>query len=320
MTGLSNGQPNEYWRPTPGEISPDRAAISGNMGFLDLFEGGNLYYRGYTGPHNRDASMVAVNTIASLRTTLTPSVRGLLYAVVPSKASCLPENYPIFLPNIPTSVFSEVRDYLQSISGNIFFDRMITADLQERQRRWLQTDSHWSAYGAYEAAAEILAVLGVPPPQIRMRSIEKGWGGDLCGRWKEKTLFALEDRELLLGHDEAREVKYDNGNGLTHSASIGRFIHWHNELAPIRMKLAIIGGSSSGIGKAPEQLTYWLSLIFSETYFLHSSNCPTDLIEKLSPDFVLIQTTERFLQFPYIQNLKLDELCNSFANRVSQSE
>ena len=304
----------------PGTISPDRAAISGNLGFLDLFEGGNLYYQGYVGPHNSDSSMVAVNTIASLRTSLSSSLSGLLYAVVPSKASCLPENYPLLLPNRPTSVFTEIRDFLGPIAGHVFFEEMLCDSLYERQRRWLQTDSHWSSHGAHQAAASLLAVLGIPAPLVRDQHVDLGWGGDLCGRWGEGAPFALEDREVLLGHDQAREAVFDNGNGLIHSANIGRLIHWNNKSAPVQANLVVIGGSSSGTGHTSEHLTYWLSMVFSNTYFLHSPNCPTDLLQELSPDFLLLQTTERFLQFPYVQTVTLGSLKESFARRIAEKK
>ncbi|MGH8855862.1 MAG: hypothetical protein ACREWI_16485 [Telluria sp.] len=317
MTESLKLRPPDYWRPAPGMVSPDRVAIAGRLGFLDLFEGGNLYYQGYLGPHNRDASMVAVNTITNLRAALMPALRGLLYAVVPSKASCLPENYPLLLPSAPTSVFREVRDYLEPISGHVFFNAMTMSDLGERQRRWMQTDSHWSAYGAWQAAAELLAVLGVPAPAVRTRYTEHEWGGDLCGRWSMDSPIAWEDREVLLGHDGERVVKHDNGNGLVHAVNNGRFVHWFNPAAPVKAKLVIVGGSSSGTGYFPEQLTYWLSMVFADTCFLHSANCPTDLIEELVPDFLLVQTNERFMQFPYLEKLTLQALLQSFTDRLA---
>ena len=306
-----------HWRPRVGEISTDRVAISGNLGILDLFEGGNFYYQAYLSLQDHEANIKIAERVGGLRERLSPSVQSFFYLVIPNKATCLPENYPLWLPEFPTNGFKEVGYRLGNIEGNIFCNWMTNNSIENRRKLWFETDSHWSVFGARQAAIELLDLIKAPIPEVAKTEVIDNWGGDLSGRWGVGR-FAAEAKYRPFGFDSGREVIFDNGFGMEHSANTGRFLHWNNSSAAVDMTILIIGDSFSGTGIAPEHMTYWISMIFTNTYFLHSSVVPSDAIESLHPDFIIYQTNERFLRFPVQKEFSIDSLTRCFSDRISE--
>jgi hypothetical protein len=308
-----------YWRPEVGAISTDRVAISGNLGIIDLFEGGNFYYQAYHSLQDHEANIKLIERAGELRERLSPSVQVFFYLVIPNKASCLPENYPLWLPECPTSTFKELEHRLSSIEGNLFCNWMRSENIENRRKLWFETDSHWSVFGARQAAIELLNKIKAPIPEVKNTEVVSSWGGDLSGRWGAER-FATEEKHRAFGFDAGREVVFDNGLGLEHSANTGRFLQWNNLLATVNMTILIVGDSFSGTGISPEHMTYWLSMVFKNTYFLHSSVVPSDVIERLRPDVVIYQTNERFLRFPVQKEVSIESLIQCFSDRISGIE
>lgn len=302
------------WRPKVGSISTDRVAISGNYGVLDLFAGSNGYYFQYINPKDFVLERSVIDNAVHVREVMTSSAESFLYFVVPNKASCLPENYPIWLPTHPTVTFSSIKSELDRFEGNFFGDWMLQGPFSERRELWFETDSHWNSAGARRAATELLSSIKGVLPKVRMTENVNAWGGDLSGRWAGQ--FASESLQRHFGFDQGRVIVSDNGSGAIHTANTGRFLHWYNCLAEMSISVLIIGDSFSGTGFLPENMTYWFSMVFEHTYFLYSALVPSDILEVIKADIVVFQTKERFLTRQGVHEVTFECLTEQFANKT----
>jgi len=264
----------------------------GSRGYADLMLGSNHYYTQYFRQRSQTDIDRLVEAIVDIRKQALISADAAFSLIVPSKASCLPENYPMFLPRHPTAVFEGVRRILEPYGGSGFAPWMTEGSFDKRRQFWFKFDSHWNSVAARSAAEWLVSCLGIEG-RIEIASEPAAYGGDLSCRW---------DAYLKLEESTSHEVALlnstciaDNGHGVPYSANSGRMVEWANPYALIDARMLVVGDSFSGAGYNPWNLTYWLSRYFTETTFIHAFNVPVDLFSTLQPRFFVYQTNERFL-------------------------
>jgi len=279
-------------RPHPGSISTDRVAIAGSRGFLDLHAGDRPYYHGYF-LTNRDVSAIA-NRLGQIRTEINLAGRLFLFVCIPNKATCLPENYPLWLPCCPTPRFAELENLLELYDGMMFGRWMREGDFAARSALWLETDSRWSSLGAWAAADRLLQGIGSVLPEPTHTTHEPAWGGDLSARWHGLQCREIRSRSFDWKEDP-RVAMGPSEHGGPGGPLAGSMVHWRNPRAAEQKTVLIVGDSFSAAGDAPEHLTYWFSALFRDVLFLHASAMPHGIVERCPADIYVLQTDEASL-------------------------
>jgi hypothetical protein len=197
--------------------------------------------------------------------------------------------YRKYLP--PEVVYDDVmfREFTALLSDVNQVGRFIVSPLNVDacdKRLYSRIDTHWTAFGAAVAFKQILAELGAlglslpstyvsRPPERILKS------GDLGS----KVVPPREDVDWHLSPSfESYTVFY---NGIENNGAI-RVLQ--NDLAPIDMRACIFGNSFS----ETELLTIFADN-FREVFFLFSPNVDLHLVDRIRPDFVVVQMLERFI-------------------------
>ena len=280
-----------------GDISPDRSVIIGKGQNLFLYAGSNNYYHQYVGLASQDQGIRWAELDAQRRNTMSSTI-PMFSLYVPNKATCLPDLYPLMLPQVPTPIFATLREAIGMDPATIFCDALLTASRAENrfsESPWRLVDSHWSEFGCLLTANEFLVRVGLRPIETgRTDCTPTEQGGDLSQKFKNTPLLEIRHLELIDTEDAPSKI-YDSGDGVAYAGHIGRRVTWRNENAEASMHLLVIGNSFSGMGTKPTELTYWLARRFRQVTFLHSPHIPIDVCEFYKPDMVLFQGLERFL-------------------------
>ena len=280
-----------------GDISADRSVIVGKSQNLFLYSGTNNYYDQYIGLASENQGTKWAELDVQRRAAMS-STTPMISLYVPNKATCLPDLYPLLLPQVPTTTFATLRAAIGMDAATIFCDALLSASSLENrftESPWRLVDSHWSEFGCLLTANELLVRLGLSPIKLEKSDCEPSeQGGDLSHKFGSKALFEI--RHLCLVDTEDPPTKtYDSGDSAAYAGHIGRRVTWHNAKAQADMHLLLIGNSFSGMGTKPTELTYWLARRFRQVTFLHSPHIPIDAREFYGPDMVLFQGLERFL-------------------------
>ncbi|MCH8474842.1 MAG: hypothetical protein LAT55_06390 [Opitutales bacterium] len=207
-------------------------------------------------------------------------VRQVEFLATPSKEDVYPQFHPF-----PSA---EVRPLLQLRSIGKKYQSYLDAYSfmkKSSERVFRKTDTHWNPTGARLAALKIAHAFGIGQPHSFFDQDEYQENpeiGDLGvrsfpPRWaKEKRLKNFRYAEALL---------FDN-----QVENFGRILITRWKKAFTDQSLLIFGGSSSYF------LLDYLSRLFREVYLIHSAgNIDSALLDLLAPDFLLAQTTGRFI-------------------------
>lgn len=156
-----------------------------------------------------------------------------------------------------------------------------------RQHVFSKVDTHWTADGAIASFYQVLAALRSQGAEISVRDADQfeiaadEVPGDL-GSKCEPPRTGIQSRIV---HHPKTVTLYANG-----VQNIGSITINQNDEAPNDRVLVLCGNSFS-----EGSYLRLFSQVFRRVYFFFCPNVPFDIIEKLSPDFVVIQLLERFL-------------------------
>jgi hypothetical protein len=283
-----------------GDISMDRTSTVGADNMLFLYGGTNDHFQAYS-RINEQTSIANghgwANLTAQRHERLSASTQ-MLSLIVPNKATCLPDLYPLPLDRVPTPGLGEMRRLLKDDTGVMFCDDLIEASLPANRydsSPWKLTDSHWSDYGSLLVANSILRRIAVAPIESSWFECEPHFeGGDLGSRFGEKVGVQVV-REVACDLPTPLCV-FDSGGGSLDGASMGRRVEWECADAPIGASILVVGNSFAGSGLLRNHLVHWFSRVFRRTVFLQAASVPTDALDAYRPDIVLFQGLERFMR------------------------
>jgi hypothetical protein len=301
MTHFRSFVPSEALRNLrTGDISMDRTATVGADNMLFLYGGTNDHFQAYS-RINEQTSIANghgwANLTAQRHERLSASTQ-MLSLIVPNKATCLPDLYPLPLDRVPTPGLGEMRRLLKDDTGVMFCDDLIEASLPANRydsSPWKLTDSHWSDYGSLLVANSILRRIAVAPIESSWFECEPHFeDGDLGSRFGEKVGVQVV-REVACDLPTPLCV-FDSGGGSLDGASMGRRVEWECGDAPIGASILVVGNSFAGSGLLRNHLVHWFSRVFRRTVFLHAASVPTDALDAYRPDIILFQGLERFMR------------------------
>jgi alginate O-acetyltransferase complex protein AlgJ len=253
---------------------PSGHVLEGSDGWLFLGEGSNYSISQMTG---KMSPTVKVQKKWTNALNMRSKVLGdrLLTVVCPEKACIYSDNLPAGLKIFPGR-FSQV------LAGRhdrfLYALNFIRPDTCEHLL-YSRADTHFTDYGAFIAAGEMLTSLGLKPPPP-----PEGWDvvkaiGDLGAALDPQKMG-----ENVLGRKLPHLEVIDNG-----LRNRGRVTIYRN-LGATGARMLIFGDSFSGLN-----LARWVSYAASEVTFIHSSSFDYGAIDRIGPDFVIGEYAERFL-------------------------
>jgi len=235
-----------------------------------------------------------VNGVTSLRARLQAEGKRLLIVIVPNKQTLYPDKMPPEVAVLsPENRLTQFYAALQPVLGADLIDlRPVLQAARSEQDVYLQTDTHWNAYGSYLTYREILRRLQGEWPALTPRPLEDftlepgtpllmdltaNTGGNL---WLEKPLLLTPNfdpgyqfRELELGSRQITMTWKPN------DSSLPRLLMYHD---------------SFGF-----ELRFLLAERFSQAVFVpHFSGREVwnlNWIEQESPDVVVFEFAERYV-------------------------
>jgi hypothetical protein len=167
-----------------------------------------------------------------------------------------------------------------------------------------RTDSHWTAVGALCAFQWLAPVLGVQldfAPVLELVPWHLSYRGDL---WSECFAGMTEDvfnryavPTRLLREFANPVVLLKERLGLQNEMGlhVGSHVVYRNDAAERPERLVLFGTSFSEYRADCSLVTFLAALFFREVHFVWSTSLDLGFIERLAPDFALLEMPERFL-------------------------
>ena len=250
-------------------------------GRLMLDEGGLVLWRAY------------LNQCASLA-----SSAGSRHALViaPSKEQVLPEHYPHQKGELTVSdqVFA-----ICNCGNHVINAASLLAARPEKQACFIKTDTHWTDRGALVATEALIGELGLDFTDANKLFADDVYhtmpfAGDL-GIKLTPALAA--PTEFLVAPPPPSGAVFDN-----QLPNIGRVLVFESGAALWPHSMLIFGSSSS------YQMLKYLKRLFNRIVFIHSAgNVDSDVVSHEKPDFLVMQTTARFMIEPPNVNFSLGD-------------
>ncbi|MDZ5460324.1 hypothetical protein [Azohydromonas lata] len=269
--------------------------LRGNDNWLFLENDTNRSVDQYTGRFLLDEQALTkyetfVNGLKELQQT-----QPMCYLVSPNKESVFPAHYPYARGGVT------ILDQVMATCGlgNEEYFIYPKDELFKAQNSYCRTDTHWTYGGAYTAFARCLSKFDVSVNHKNLFKFKTTlFEGDL-GSKLEKLEYDTYTVATPAG--KAPEIIFKSGTPRNH----GRIIIYGNSDAPVKGTLAIFGSSFS---------YYFLEMfatVFSRVFFMYSPASPVmEILDEEKPDFVILETPERFLVHPprIIENLSASPL------------
>ena len=207
--------------------------------------------------------------------------------IAASKEQVLPEHYP-HRKGVLT-----VTDQVLSVgspSDHVVNTASILAKQPEKQACFIKTDTHWTDRGAMFATLALIDELALDAAQAREHFADDVYytmpfAGDLGVKLTPVIAAAT---EFLSAPTPATGAVFDN-----HLPNIGRVLVFGSSQALWPHSLLMFGASSS------YPMLKYLKRLFRRIVFIHSAgNVDAEIVLHERPDFLVMQTTARFMIEP----------------------
>ncbi len=214
------------------------------------------------------------------------------FLIAPNKEAVLQEMYPH--QRAAVTVVDQVLALAPGALAGLVYP---LEQLRTVAQPYYKTDTHWTHGGALRVANEVLAAFGRAErldDYFEFREAE--FSGDIGGTLvpKESEIVAM---AVAKAHPGAVVFRSH-----TEHRNAGRVLIYHNEHPVIDGKLVIFGSSSA------DSLAFLFARMFREVVFFYSPASPCrEVLTVERPDYILLQTSERFLIKPPVFTDRLSE-------------
>ena len=207
--------------------------------------------------------------------------------IAASKEQVLPEHYP----HVKGALTVHEQVLGRCRPGHRVLDTAaLLAARDDRAACFMRTDTHWTDRGAMLATLALAARLG-----LDLDAVRACFGGDVyytmpfAGDLGVKLKPALAaPTEFLQAPPAASGAVFDNG-----LPNIGRVLVFEDAAAPLGGSLLMFGASSS------YPMLKYLKRLLRRIVFVHSAgNVDPTLVRHEQPDYLVMQTTARFMIEP----------------------
>lgn len=185
------------------------------------------------------------------------------------------------------------------IQGNLVDLVRYFRKLDNVERFYSRTDSHWNSLGAFVAYQLVCSSLGFA---IRNELLQRpnltgemvlDLASKLPDRPREAPVFKIFRQDSVIVSD-AGLVRFKRDNRLENDGRLhtGSIISYRHDAAPNRQRIVIFGDSFSEY--RDHLLTALMAETFAETTFVWSADIDYKLCDEIRPDIVFCFMTERF--------------------------
>jgi hypothetical protein len=216
--------------------------------------------------------------------------------IAASKEQVLPEHYPH--AKGATTVHEQVLGLCQPVH-RVLDTVALLAGRDDRAACFMRTDTHWTDRGAMLATVALIERLGLDAQAARRRfSDDVYYTMPFAGDLGVKLSPALAvPTEFLQAPPATSGTVFDNG-----FPNIGRVLVFEQGGALWDQCLLIFGASSS------YQMLKYLKRLFGRIVFVHSAgNVDPEVVHHERPDYLVMQTTARFMIEPPDTTFRLGE-------------
>jgi SAM-dependent methyltransferase len=276
----------------PGTESPDKISIAGHNDILFLLNGSNNYYEGY---HQDFPSALQdaegwLNYVRNVSKIIEILGSEFLFTVIPNKATILKEYYPLPLAEGITPI---LKILIEKFGNFIFSPVEELRDDPNLLSIFRRNDTHFGYYGSVLYLEKMLDRLDLGglmlSPDTELKSLEHA--GDLGSKFSP----VLKERLFLPRNNIDYGILYPISNSnIRHTGSA---FSTYNVNAPIKKSIVVFGNSFfehvNSWGMSP-----YIAQNFERFFFVWTHEIDIDLVAHLRPDFVVLQTCERFLSRP----------------------
>lgn len=282
-----------------GAISKDNVAIVGAGGHYFLYKGTNNLVDIYRKPKVADGVLSGwAEVIAQRSAWCAQHDAGYIQVFIPEKSSLTPKFVPYGISG-PSAIWNGLLNQLSNNSKVLDCHRLLSNSFSP-EGFFRKQDTHLSTYGAMQIAVAISENLtGHRIACRKVISKHLQFIGDLAKRFDGFPDELVEPLEVLdqveingsLALPPQLITSSDPAQG-----HIGIKRVWNNDSALLPQRAICFGNSFFERGGTSASLSWWLSRLFKEFHFVWSPNIDYDYVEHVKGDFVICQTTERFLE------------------------
>lgn len=282
-----------------GTTSPDLQCEVGRDGNLFLTKGSNNVLEIYKSTFNSDQVKSISGKWLSLikkRIDFCNEINSkFIEVIIPDKLSGMREYYD--------GVGSSISPILSKIENDIILNNLSDyyvsgfSAIEEIgfQKAFRKIDTHFSPEGGYTLFKKICKKICPSYNISSIFNIDYISTGDIGKRLFGQDIYEIctkasdpsfcKDREIL-------EQIWPKPGKFTGGRTV-----FKNNNAPFAKKVVGFGNSFMNDFQSQASLGYWFSIFFQEFHLITQADVDLDYIKKISPDVVIGQTVERFLNF-----------------------
>ena len=275
----------DFFALKPGQTSADASAIIGKSGFIFINGGSNTWKDQCQGQAIiSDDDLKSTSEMLSLSSDRLREIGKTFTLVVYPEKDVV---YPEFSPNVPNGLSESrsIHKLASSVQVPIVYPAPQMIENRERAHQFHRRNSHVQFYGGLVAANAVLEALGKKTlAQDEIPMTLASWPDDLSIKWVANlNTFRRRVKPVFNRIDV---VVPPHGH-------VGREVDVINPNAILDESVLIFGDSYSWNQDAGLQVL--LAVRFKRVYFVWRKQIDWDLIKKINPTHVVMETAERFL-------------------------
>lgn len=213
--------------------------------------------------------------------------RGIQFALLlaPNKENVYAQYMPDSYTYSPVSRTSELHQILAKNGVNSHFPKQALQDNAKNHQLYYYGDTHWNQLGAYVGIQEVLRSWCIEIPDLASQKIVSRPQNP-----NNMDLVRIAGLQPFLNNDLEYEFSgygsaiADNSNEEFNKQNL---IHTTNTNAKVNASLLLVGDSFR------LSMTPVLSELFSDFYVIHRSDYSNDLLDKINPDYLIVELVER---------------------------
>lgn len=256
--------------------------IRGRDNWLFLDNDSNRSVDQFTGVLNLNKSNIEKWRIFSKNLNRVLDGYNYNYLIASSKENIFPEKYPF--EKCELSFSAKVKEIFLQESVK-FIDPSSLLKLSKYS--YHETDTHWSDIGGYIAYCEWMRVNGFEDDIVSVEFFDVWSVGDLGSKVSPIEKSIRKTHKYNSYHSECVFDNFVEGTG--------SFRIFYNKNAKNKSKILMFGGSSLSSGS----LFNYFSYSFEKVFVINlPGSIILDLVNHVNPDYILIQTNERYMINP----------------------
>ena len=213
--------------------------------------------------------------------------------------------YPEYMPNYIKRKYSynqtdKFIDYMQNTTNiKIVFSKKQLLDYKNKYRLYYKYDAHWNNLSGYIGYIDIMKILNKRYVELKDISIKEI---TISGNFPKQVVNILNLSKInKYNYDIDYDISNYSKNKITYVNPTNDSITMHFKSDSIdNRKILVIRDSFTIIGN----MYYYLSLSFSESFFIHISAINNEtlnsLIREYKPNIIIYETLERYIEYKFL--------------------